>query len=95
MGLFKQRNQKRVHTTLDSIDYEYCDKHNLKFAHLLRAAIRDHRVHTGDPDAVASARELKRARDHALDHRDKILKVLQDILTKDQYDGFLNKLSKQ
>lgn len=94
MDLFIGRNQERIHTTLDHVDFKYCKENNLKFAHLLRAAIRDHRLHSGDLDVAPSARELIKERDNIKNHRDRILEVLRKILSKEQFDDFFDKLGK-
>jgi len=85
-------NQKRIHTTIDYADAKYCKENNLKYAHLLRASIRDHRLHSGDPDVAPSVREIQIARDKAIAHRDKILKIIRENLTEEQYDKFIEKL---
>ena len=64
IGVFNVDNantrQKVITTTVDKDDWEYAQKHNLKWSHMIRAFIRDHRVAMEDPDAVQSAREVFR-----------------------------------
>jgi len=76
--------QKRIHTTIDLSDLGYCEKNDLKFAHLLRSAIRDHRLHSGDKNIPPSAREIQIALDKAIEHRDKIISAVNRVLSEEQ-----------
>lgn len=81
--MFEQQ-QKKITTTIDNPDYVYCKKNGLKFAHLIRAGVRDHRVHSGDPDAVNSSREIIAARDRAIANNQKIIAAIKENLSEDQ-----------
>lgn len=52
-------NQRKITTTIDKKDWNYCHEHNLKFAHLIRMGIRDHRVSIGHKDAEPTLREMR------------------------------------
>lgn len=69
--------QKRTNTTIDMPDYLYCKKHNLKFSHLIRAGIRDHRAAYNDPDAVPTTRELYLKIENLMKLQQKLLAIIQ------------------
>jgi len=69
--------QKRTNTTIDMPDYLYCKKHGLKFAHLIRGGVRDHRAAYDDPDAVPTTRELHRKVQNLMKLQQKLLGIIQ------------------
>lgn len=75
---------KAVSTTIPIEDAKYCAKHKLMYSHLLRGAIRDHRVHTNDPDSNPSLREMK-------DKLQRVLSRLQEARDFMEQQGILNK----
>lgn len=55
----KGKRKATVSTTIPIEDYNYVVEKGLRFQNLLIAAIRDHRVHSNDPDAEPSVREMR------------------------------------
>lgn len=93
MGIFgSNHSQVRIHTTINREDQEYCRKHALRYAHLLRASIRDHRVNSGDPKADESAREIVNQRDTLKKHRDKILQAIRKKLGEEGFVKFIQNI---
>ena len=84
--------QKRIHTTINFDDYKYIKKHQLKAAHLIRAMVRDHRVHMDDPDANPTIREMKKKLEGAMARLNKVFAVLGKELPEKQFDEILQKI---
>jgi len=91
--MFLGKPQKRVHTTLDFEDYAYAKKHNLKLAHLIRAAIRDHRVNIDDPNAINSLREIQNAKERIAKRLQETFKVMNEILPEEKVMQVLDKIA--
>ena len=53
------RIYRHLTTTIPNEDYVYVKQKGLKFQALMMAAIRDHRVHSGEPHAEISMREMQ------------------------------------
>jgi hypothetical protein len=53
-------HQRRTTISIDVEDFDYIQKHNLKPSHMIRAAVREHKVSMNDPQAIYSAREVFR-----------------------------------
>lgn len=87
-----QEKQKKITTTVDIADLHYCRKNGLKFAHLIRAGVRDHRLHSGDKSVVNTNREMLESRDKAIMHRDKILSAMRKVLTEEEFMRVLEKV---
>ena len=87
----KPSGQVRIHTTIDRIDLDYCKKKNLKFAHLLRASIRDHKLHSGE-DVAESAKEMQQSKERAINHRNKIIAAIRKLLGPERFDEFIQKI---
>lgn len=90
--LLARKKQKKITTTIDEDDYLYVKKHGLKFAHFIRAGVRDHRVHTNDPDAEESMRDLRKSRDRIIEHRNKLLGALRDKLGEEEFAEFVTNI---
>ena len=76
--------QKRIHTTIDKVDRIYAKKHGLKIAHLIRAGVRDHRLHSGEGDVAESSREMRDAKEKAIEHRDRIVAAVNKHLSEEE-----------
>jgi len=85
-------NWKAVTTTIPFEDWQYVKSKNLRFQHLLMAAIRDHKVYTNDENGEPSMRELLRKNKVLIEHRDKFLEKLQSSLDPKAFDEFLEQL---
>lgn len=92
MDLIFQKPQKRVTTTLDQDDYDYCKKKNIKFAHLIRAGVRDHKVHTEDPDAEPSLRQMRSDLKRLRKSQIKLFEAIKEELGDEGYVNFVKKL---
>ena len=93
MGWVNNNNgQMRIHTTIDRIDQAYCKKHNLKYAHLLRAQIRDHKLHSGEGEVAESSREMQKAKEKAIEHRNKIVNAIRKFLGPEKFDDFISNI---
>lgn len=73
-------------------DHAYCKRHNLKFAHLIRAGVRDHKVNTDHEDAEPTLREMRASRDRMLEHNKNVMGKIAKILQPKEFDKFLKKL---
>jgi len=80
---------KPVTTTVPIEDYQYVKEKGLKFQNLLMMAIRDHRVHTDDPDAVPTIREMRSRIERLQERLQNILDALQKRMTEDDYMKFI------
>lgn len=83
---------RRIHTTIDEDDYIYMKKHQLRAAHLIRAMIRDHRVHTEDPDANPTTREMKTKIERLSARLNHIFEVLGKELSEKKFTELLQKV---
>lgn len=90
--MLNRYHQKRIHTTIDLDDYDYMKKHNLKAAHLIRGSIRDHRVHTNDPLANPTAREMLERNKKITARLNQLLGVMRKILSEKEFDKLMQKL---
>jgi len=82
----------RTTVSINVEDLDYCKKHGLKPTHLIRAAIRDHKVHTDAPDADHTMRELIRSRKAMLESRQKILALFEKELGEKNFLEIIQKL---
>jgi len=83
---------RRIHTTIDEDDYVYMKKHHLRAAHLIRAMVRDHRVHIEDPDANPTAREQNEKLQKAMSRINNIFKVMGKCLPPKKFEEILQKI---
>lgn len=66
-------------------DWDYCKNKNLMPTQLLRGAIRDHRVHSGDPDTPQSSRELYKKLEIFQNHLEKMRDFMNERGILDEY----------
>jgi len=86
------KKQHRTTITIDSDDFDYITTHQLKPSHLVRAMVRDHRVHTEDPLAHPTTREMQERSKRVSARLNQLLKVMQEILSKKQFEKLMEKL---
>lgn len=84
--------QRRIHTTINEEDYIYMKKHQLRAAHLIRAMIRDHRVHTNDPDANPTMREMQEKIKRLMTRLSGVMKTLEAELPKKHFEKIMQKI---
>lgn len=89
-----QNGRVRVSTTVSMRDWEYAKAHGLKWSNCIQAHIRNHRSaqDPNDPDADMGVWQLRQRLERVTTHRQKIFDVLQQILPKEEFNAFLEKL---
>lgn len=86
------RNQHRTTITIDNSDWEYMQKHHLKASHLVRAMVRDHRVHTEDPLAAPTTREMHDKIKNISARLNNLLRAAEELMSKKQFDKLMQKI---
>lgn len=84
--------QKRINTTIDDGDYKYCKENKIRFAHAIRAYVRDHKVNVDAKDAEPTLRELRRQKDKIMAHRAKILDALRKRFSEEEFINFITSI---
>jgi len=89
--MWKSSHQHRTTTTIDKEDYKFLKEKHIKVAHAVRAFCHERRaIDSGQYKETITT--LREARDKQMHLRDKLLNVLQGMLTDAQFRELMQKI---